>query len=170
MKKIFLTFFICFSLNIVAQEQLPKGWEKVYLDDKEAYMNLTTGNIVFTKPKGAAIRVAKKVYQQSTITTTIHNVEEGETLYAIARKYNIPVSTIYKLNEGINYNTLKVGQEIVIINSENSNDNNNLYIVEKGETLYSISKKYNLTVAELKKINNLTSNQISIGQRIKVQY
>lgn len=43
------------------------------------------------------------------------------------------------------------------------------YRVAQGDTLYSISKKFNLTVDELMKINNLTSNAISIGQVIKVK-
>ena len=41
---------------------------------------------------------------------------------------------------------------------------------EKGDTLYSIAKKYNTTVDELKKLNNLTNNTLSIGQTLKVPY
>jgi len=43
------------------------------------------------------------------------------------------------------------------------------HIVEKGETLYSISRKYNMTVKDLKKINKLKNNTISIGQRLLVR-
>ncbi|WP_035651931.1 glucosaminidase domain-containing protein [Flavobacterium sp. ASV13] len=49
-----------------------------------------------------------------------------------------------------------------------SNDPN-LYEVQKGDTLYSISKKFNLLVDDLKQKNNLTDNAISIGQRLKVK-
>ncbi|WP_286969393.1 LysM peptidoglycan-binding domain-containing protein, partial [Flavobacterium sp. UBA4854] len=45
----------------------------------------------------------------------------------------------------------------------------NLYEVQKGDTLYSISKKFNLLVEDLKRKNNLTDNAISIGQRLKVK-
>lgn len=45
----------------------------------------------------------------------------------------------------------------------------NLYEVQKGDTLYSISKKFNLLVDDLKRKNNLTDNAISIGQRLKVK-
>ncbi len=45
----------------------------------------------------------------------------------------------------------------------------NLYEVQKGDTLYSISKKFNLLVDDLKRINNLSDNAISIGQRLKVK-
>jgi LysM repeat protein len=47
--------------------------------------------------------------------------------------------------------------------------NRSLYEVQKGDTLYSISKKYNLLVAELKQINNLSANTLSIGQKLKVK-
>jgi flagellum-specific peptidoglycan hydrolase FlgJ len=50
----------------------------------------------------------------------------------------------------------------------NSNDPN-LYEVQKGDTLYSISKKFNLLVDDLKQKNNLTDNAISIGQRLRVK-
>jgi len=40
------------------------------------------------------------------------------------------------------------------------------YIVEKGETLYSISKKFNITIQKLKELNNLDNNNLSVGQKI----
>ena len=46
--------------------------------------------------------------------------------------------------------------------------NNEVHLVEKGETLYSISKIYNVDVEKIKKLNNLSSNEISIGQKIIV--
>jgi flagellum-specific peptidoglycan hydrolase FlgJ len=52
--------------------------------------------------------------------------------------------------------------------SSNSNDPNS-YEVQKGDTLYSISKKFNLLVDDLKQKNNLSDNAISIGQRLKVK-
>jgi len=54
--------------------------------------------------------------------------------------------------------------------SSNSNSNDpNLYEVQKGDTLYSISKKFNLLVDDLKQKNNLLDNSISIGQKLKVK-
>ncbi len=40
------------------------------------------------------------------------------------------------------------------------------HIVEKGETLYSISKKFNITIQKLKELNNLDNNNLSVGQKI----
>ncbi len=50
----------------------------------------------------------------------------------------------------------------------NSNDPN-LYEVQKGDTLYSISKKFNILVDDIKQKNNLSDNALSIGQKLKVK-
>ena len=43
------------------------------------------------------------------------------------------------------------------------------YTIQQGDTLYSLSKKFNQTVEELQKMNNLTNATISIGQKIKIK-
>ena len=48
-------------------------------------------------------------------------------------------------------------------------DNGNYYVVGKGDTLYSISKRFNLTVDQLKNLNDLPDNAISIGQNLKIK-
>ena len=96
----------------------------------------------------------------------LHNVEieyivqKGDSLYKIATKYNTSVDEIKKLNN-ITSNILSVGQVLKI---PNNSINNNEYIVQKGDSLWSISQKFNTTVNEIKNKNNLSSNVLSIGQ------
>lgn len=52
---------------------------------------------------------------------------------------------------------------------EKKSSNIKTYVVEKGDTLYSISKKFNLTVDTLKKYNDLDSNSIDVGQVLNLQ-
>jgi len=57
-----------------------------------------------------------------------------------------------------------------IVNNSNSNSNDSsLYEVQKGDTLYSISKKFNILLDDLKRKNNLSDNTLSVGQRLKVK-
>ena len=43
-----------------------------------------------------------------------------------------------------------------------------IYVVKPGDNLYSIARKYDTTVSELKRLNNLTSNNLSVGQELKI--
>ena len=99
----------------------------------------------------------------------LYTVRSGDSLYAIARKYNTTVDEIKKLNNLTN-NTLSIGQVLKIsgtTNNENINTNIN-YVVVSGDSLYSIARKYNTTVDEIKRLNNLINNNLSIGQVLKI--
>ena len=96
----------------------------------------------------------------------IHIVKPGDTLYSIAKKYNTTVDEIKKLND-LTSNALTVGSRL-IIPTETINEEPGTYTVKSGDTLYSIASKNNTTVDEIKKINNLTSNNLSIGQQLKL--
>ena len=99
----------------------------------------------------------------------IYIVKKGDTLYSIANNYNITVAELKKINNLAN-NTISIGQKLYIKNDTNENitDTENFYTVQKGDTLYSISKKFNISVEEIKKINNLKSNTLSIGQKLNL--
>lgn len=89
-------------------------------------------------------------------------VKEGDTLYSIAKKYNISVDKIKELNK-LTSNNIYKGQILLL---KEKKENNNIYQVKKGDTLYSIAREYNTTVEELKRLNNLTSNELYIGDEI----
>jgi flagellum-specific peptidoglycan hydrolase FlgJ len=57
----------------------------------------------------------------------------------------------------------------VLIQDDFGSEQTNLYEIQKGDTFYSVSKKFNLTVEELKKKNNLSENTLSIGQKLIVK-
>ena len=96
----------------------------------------------------------------------VYIVKKGDSLYSIAQKYNTTVDELKKLN-GLTSNIINVGQILKLPEKENIVDYD-LYIVKKGDTLYKIANTYNISVNELKKINNLTSDTLSIGQQLLV--
>lgn len=98
-------------------------------------------------------------------------VKKGDTLWSIARAYGLTVDKLKSLNN-LTSNNLTIGDSLIVKdsseNSDNSSsaDNNKYYIVKKGDSLYSIARRNNMTVDELKSLNNLTSNILSIGQKL----
>lgn len=101
------------------------------------------------------------------LITNTYVVQKGDTLYSIANKLGTTVSELKKENN-LTTNTLQIGEVLRIPTKEIYEEEENIYIVKKGDSLYSIANKYNTTVDELKRINNLTSNILSIGQVLKL--
>ena len=115
---------------------------------------------------------------------TTYNVEKGDTLYSISRKYQLTVAELRAANNLSENDVLKAGQKLIIpeadignavaLSSQKSGESvSNIktteYVVQKGETLYGIAKNNNMTVADLISINNLdSSNVIKVGQKLKV--
>ena len=99
----------------------------------------------------------------------IHKVKQGQTLYALARRYGTSVKKIRGANPALDQ-VLKVGQIVKVPYDQSIvRLNAKTHTVSAGETLYAISRKYGLTVEQLKKLNNLTSNALARGQKLVVQ-
>lgn len=101
------------------------------------------------------------------ITTDTYVVQKGDSLYSIANKLGTTVSELKKENN-LTTNTLQIGEVLRIPTKEIYEGEENVYIVKKGDTLYSVAMANNTTVDELKKANNLTSNILSTGQLLKI--
>ena len=101
------------------------------------------------------------------ITTNTYVVQKGDSLYSIANKLGTTVSELKKENN-LTTNTLQIGEVLRIPTKEIYEEEENIYIVQKGDTLYSVAMANNTTVDELKRINNLTSNILSTGQLLKI--
>lgn len=100
----------------------------------------------------------------STTPTITYTVKKGDNLYNIARQYNTSVSVITNLNN-LTSNNLSIGQQLKIP-SVSSGGGTTTYVVRSGDNLYSIARKFNTTVDSIKRKNNLTSNLLSIGQKL----
>ena len=128
--------------------------------DEIKQLNNLSGNLLNI---GQNLLIPKK---EEVSNTNTYTVQKGDTLYNIAKKFETNVDTLKSINN-LTTDSLSIGQ-ILKIPSDVISDNFNNYIVQKGDTLYGIAQKFNTTVDKIKKLNNLTTNNLSIGQSLKI--
>ena len=122
----------------------------------------------------------------SAFAESTHLVKKGETLYGIAKKYQITISELKAANNLSDKDVLKAGQKLVIPSADienaatlsstnsststsNSSSKTETYIVQKGDTLYGIAKKYDIKVSEIYSLNGMSQKDVlKVGQKLKV--
>jgi LysM repeat protein len=100
----------------------------------------------------------------------IHQVGEHETLYAVSRRYGTPITAILEFNPKA-ASGLEVGQllQVLYVPKAKPQSTAGLHTVAAKETLFSISKLYNVSIDELKAWNNLKDYGLSLGQQLIVK-
>lgn len=102
-------------------------------------------------------------------------IRTGDTLYSLARRYNITVQAIINVNPGINPNNLPVGELICIPNPTPGQPfpeacpNGTFYTIKPGDTFFSIARRFNVSVDALLNANpGVNPDRLQIGQQICV--
>ncbi len=144
-----------------------KTWNNLKSD------NLRIGQKLIVYSSGAPMAQAgnPKPVERST-TQTVHVVKKGETLGKIAQKYKCSVTDLKKWNN-LKSNNIQIGQKLKVYAPETNNGEvkttgDTVYTVKSGDNLTKIAKKYNVTVDYIKKKNNLKSDNLSVGQKLKL--
>ena len=106
-------------------------------------------------------------YTGPILNENYYIVQSGDSLWSISKKYGVSVDKLKDINN-LSGNLLSVGQKLLIKDTSSSDDVGIYYTVKAGDTLYGIANEYNLTVADLKSMNNLKNNNLSIGQKLLV--
>ncbi|MGG3799554.1 LysM peptidoglycan-binding domain-containing protein [Metabacillus fastidiosus] len=131
----------------------------------------------------------KRTVAQSNSSGAAYTVQKGDTLFKIARTNNTTVDKIRELNN-LNSELIMVGQKLIVKGSANASSNSNTsesskpaapvnkpssqqtnksnYTVQRGDTLFKIANKFNISVAEIKVVNNLSSDSIYSGQTLSI--
>ena len=138
--------------------------------DELKKLNNLNSNLLYV---GQKLKVPS--YMTAEDTNINYIVKPGDNLYNIAKSYNTTVNDIKTYNNLISDN-LNVGQIIkipestsIITPSEDEVINEgSVYVVQKGDTLYSIAKKFNTTVDNLKNINSIIGDVLSIGMNLLI--
>jgi LysM repeat protein len=134
---------------------------------------------------------AKPVEKWVTTTKNItHTVRQGESLYAISKRYGISLADLKKWNS-LSSNNIQIGQKLKLkqtrkervkeeqpkeeqlaveqqIKTEESTNKSIVHEVAKGETLFSLSVRYSCKVEEIMQWNDLLSTTISVGQKLNI--
>lgn len=104
-----------------------------------------------------------------------YTVVEGDTLASIAARFGVTQDAIVQLNSLADPNTLALGQLLRVPGSASAGGTTtggsagSTYVVQSGDTLNAIARRFNTTAAELIRLNNLTDpDRISVGQRLVV--
>lgn len=140
--------------------------DKIKKDNDLKSNTLTVGTVLIIddKKKISSIEECYGLDFDVPLSST-YVVQSGDSLYSIAKKFGTTADKIKQLNN-LNNNILSVGQEIVIPSVALSEVT--IYKVQSGDNLYDLAKKFGTSVSELKDLNNLKSNSLSINQELKV--
>lgn len=140
--------------------------DKIKKDNDLKSNTLTVGTmlIIDDKKKISSIEECYGLDFDVPLSST-YVVQSGDSLYSIAKKFGTTADKIKQLNN-LNNNILSVGQEIVIPSVALSEVT--IYKVQSGDNLYDLAKKFGTSVSELKDLNNLKSDSLSINQELKV--
>lgn len=131
-------------------------------------VNELTGNIL---QPGQILKLPNFItFSPDPNSVIVYKINKGDSLYSIAQKYGVTVNDIINYNQLAN-TLLSVNQQLLIpINptTEIGKEPNINYIVKRGDTLYNIAKRYNISPKELMEYNNLSSSLLNIGDTILI--
>ncbi len=154
---------------------------RISKDKLIAYNNIKNSKIIigqkiYFSPKDSEQQVY--VTQKDIPESGVHIVQKGETIYRISKMYGIAEYDLMDYNKLDSF-TIFEGQKLKLTGDSGADikefqeiaekDNSMYHIVEKKETLYGIARIYKTTVDEIKSLNNLSGNNIYVGQKIKLR-
>lgn len=97
-----------------------------------------------------------------------HTVQKGETLYAIAKRYDVSVAALMSLNGIADAGRLFVGMQLAIPGGSDTEPRRLDYVVKKGDTLYGIAKAHGVAVDDIVKASGMSTTTIKIGQTLRI--
>lgn len=114
-------------------------------------------------------------------TFTEHTIVKGDTFAVLAKKYGVTTKAVEVANPGVNPTRLQIGQKIKIPaptsvanlagapnGSASAEGSPKVYVVKSGDNLSKIAKTYGVTLKQLRSYNNLRTDQIKVGQKLKI--
>lgn len=162
-----------FKDYIVSKGETKYGLSKKF-NISIAALEKANPSIVKMLMTGQKIQVPSKSNTEKTLTDTTsetisHVVKKGENLWRISEKYNMTLSELRALNKDIIDEFLQIGQELTI-RKDTVEEISNTYLVAKGDTKFSLAKRFNLSIKELENLNPETIPILKYNTRIKTGF
>ncbi len=147
---------------------------KLGKDEKPKYVEIEEPNFVKEERQERLEEVSVPPYAPAAEQSTkvkIHTVAKGEGLWVIAKKYEVSVADLQRWNDLENPDDIQVGQNLQVkapITERKDDKAVILYEVAPGDNLYQISRKFGMSVDDILELNDLSSADLSVGQKLKV--
>ena len=123
------------------------------------------GNLLYAQDYSA--QKSEETIKEDGQVFYIHSVVKGNTLYNISKAYDVSPNLVKKYNKTISEG-LKLGMKLKILKNPPKQESFIFHIVKDKETLYQISKIYNVTVDDIVNMNSIKGKNISVGQYLKI--
>ena len=180
------------NLKIITSESI------AYREKKEKKDTISVVNKVDTAATTAVAQVQTKeikntrelkTFKEEKVisfkdVTKLHKVKKGDNLGEISDKYGVSVAEIKKWNK-LRSNNISVGKSLKIISNErvvttirkevkptvsiaSTDKESDFYVVQQGDNLSTIAKKYNVSIEDLKQWNSLADNNIQLESKLKI--
>ena len=181
------------TVNAVAEHTVEQGEtlvtiakkHKMYVADLKKFNNLKDGNIkagdklrLKYSPEPIVAEQKEEAIAAVQNAENVHVVKKGESIFQIAKTYKVGVDDILNWNN-MTTTAINAGDQLKIEKTPevlaettkkkvNKYEEQRLYVVQKGDSLFKISQKHNTTVAEIKKKNNIKENDLQPGMKLKI--
>jgi len=179
--------FVCCLIAFSVVGQTTEGYKEHIVEKGETLFSISRKYKVSLKDikkesEGNVVKIGEKLLIPNVAEVAVsekldsnkkfHIVASGETLFSISQKYKIRVEELKEMNE-LNSNEISTGQKLIVpvlkVSPEMTDPNVVKHIVEASETLYSLSKRYKVSVADIKKLNKMDSDALSVGDELFIR-
>jgi membrane-bound lytic murein transglycosylase D len=170
--------------RLVVGQKLIVGKNAKEAETSPAVEKTAPERIEVNRPAPAAtFRTPEEIKEETRLTASptaeYHVVQSGQTYYSISRAYGLNIKELFEMNNLDNSSRLKTGDRLRVRKeagnpSTDERINQNIsagvqtHIVASGETLFRIAQTYRVSIDDLKRLNNISGNNVMVGQKLKI--
>ncbi|NLH72034.1 MAG: LysM peptidoglycan-binding domain-containing protein [Verrucomicrobia bacterium] len=172
-----------YDLGTVGQ-QTPQAGQTSVVDTATAQWQGATGLVQQTQPQQTqqqpSVTEPQPTLQPAPGGPTEYIVKPGDVPFNIAKEHGVTLTAFMKANPGLDPRKLKVGQKVQIpapepgqktaegVELQTGTEGGLVHVVKGGENLTKIAKRYGVTVSDIRTANNLKSDKIVVGQKLRI--